>query len=58
MVDSMTIGAGEVVLEYWNGSWVEFNGMTKDSDAPFAYHAKDYFEQTQSTHTLFDIEMT
>ncbi len=57
--DSMTIGSGEVLAEYWNGStWTEFNGMVKDGDPPFSYHAKDYFEQTQSTHINYNIEMT
>jgi hypothetical protein len=57
--DSMTVGSGEVVLEYWNGTaWTEFNGMSKDSEISFEYHAKNYFEQSEPTHILYDINMT
>ena len=39
------IGAGEIALEYWNGSsWIEFNGMVTDGDVPFLPYAKQYFE--------------
>lgn len=59
MLDSMTLGAGEVVAEYWNGStWTEFNGMVTDGDEPYYPYAKSYFEQNLSTHIRYNIEMT
>jgi hypothetical protein len=59
MEDSMTIGSGEVLSEYWNGStWTEFNCMVTDGDEPFLPYAKQYFEQNGSTHIRYDITMT
>lgn len=57
-VDSMTVGSGEVIAEYWNGSaWTEFNSMVTDGSAPYAYNNKSYFEQTQSTHIRYTIAL-
>ena len=55
----VTPGSGAVAREYWNGSaWTEFNGMSTGSDSPYAYYAKDYFEQPVGTHIRYNIEMT
>jgi hypothetical protein len=59
IVDSMTLGSGEVVLEYWNGStWVEENAMVSESGAPYAPHAKNYFEQSVDVHIRYNIVLT
>jgi len=38
-------GAGDIIIEYWNGSiWVEVNGMEVDSDGKYYPHANNYFQ--------------
>lgn len=50
-----TIGAGEIVAEYWNGStWIEFNGCTVSSTPGFLKFAKNYFSQSGSYHIKYD----
>ena len=52
-------GAGEIVAEYYDGTfWQEFNGMVTNGNAPYAPHAKAYFEQEGSTQLRYDIDMT
>jgi hypothetical protein len=59
MEDSLTIGTGEVVAEYWNGSiWTEFNAMVTDGNSPFMPYAKAYFEQNEATQIRYASEMT
>jgi hypothetical protein len=60
VLDSMTIGSGAVVSEYWNGStWAEFNGMVTDGDEPYLPYAKRYFEQDSTFIQIrYDAEMT
>jgi hypothetical protein len=49
------VGAGEIVLEYWNGaSWIEFNGMVTDGSLPFLPYAKQYFEGLGSFQLRYD----
>lgn len=48
-------GAGEIVIEYWNGStWAELNGMETDSSDQYLPHAKDYFQDLGSHHIRYD----
>lgn len=48
------LGTGNIVLEYWNGSWTEFNGSTNLSGGSYWKYAKDYFGRTGSYHIKFD----
>lgn len=59
MLDSLQIGTGEILAEYWDGSlWTEFNAMVTDGDSPFLPYAKDYFEQTGYTQIRYDAAIT
>jgi hypothetical protein len=59
MLDSLEVGAGEVLAEYYDGStWTEFNAMVTDGDSPFLPYAKDYFEQTGAAQIRYDAAMT
>jgi hypothetical protein len=50
-----TIGAGEIVLEYWNGSsWATFNGCTSKSSPGYFKYAKDYFGLSGSYHIKYN----
>lgn len=52
---AITIGAGEIIAEYWNGSsWTEFNGCTVQSSPGFLKYAKNYFSQTGSYHIKYN----
>ena len=54
-----TIGAGEIIAEYWNGSaWTEFNGCTSESNPGFLKFAKNYFNQTGSYHIKYNPYIT
>ena len=45
-------GGGEIVIEYWDGSWVEVNGMEVTNDGKFFPRAKKYFESTGTSHSI------
>jgi hypothetical protein len=48
-------GAGEIVIEYWDGLiWAEVNGMEVDSSGGYYPHAKNYFQDTGSHHIRYD----
>jgi hypothetical protein len=54
-VDTASVlGSGEIVAEYWNGAWVEFNGCTVKSSPGFLKFAKNYFNQTGSYHIKYN----
>jgi hypothetical protein len=51
-------GAGEIVIEYWNGaSWAEVNGFEVDEEQGRFPHAKDYFERTGSAHIRYNSQL-
>ncbi|MCK5606780.1 hypothetical protein KAR91_33065 [Candidatus Pacearchaeota archaeon] len=45
---------GDIVAEYWNGAWTEFNGCTVKADKPFYKYRKDYFAQSGSYHLKYN----
>jgi len=48
------LGSGRIIAEYYDGSWVEFNGCTVQSSTPYLKFAKNYFNQTGSYHLKFN----
>jgi len=48
------LGSGDIVFEYWNGAWTEFNHMQTQSDRPHQSLANDKFTDTGSFQALFD----
>jgi len=48
------MGAGSIIIEYWNGAWTEFNGCTSLSSPGFLKYAKEYFERNGSYHIKFN----
>jgi len=49
------LGAGEIIIEYWNGAaWTEINGMEVDSTNQYFPHAKNYFQDTGSHHIRYN----
>ena len=48
------LGAGDIIAEYWNGAWTEFNACTVKSSGSYFKFAKDYFGQTGDFHIKFD----
>jgi hypothetical protein len=52
------IGAGEIVMEFWNGSsWESFNWMSTGADSPQYTHAKDQFTYTIPQQFRFNIDV-
>lgn len=50
-----SLGLGDIVFEYWNGSsWVEFNHMMVKSGNPYLSYANSKFEETGLFHINFD----
>jgi hypothetical protein len=49
-----SIGAGEIIAEYWNGAWTEFNGCTVLASPGFLKYAKNYFSQSGSYHIKYN----
>ena len=48
---AMTLGAGAVILEYWNGAaWVEVQHMAADADPDYGAHGNTIFERGASTN--------
>jgi len=51
-------GAGNIVIEYWNGSsWIEVNGMEVDSGVEYFPHAKNYFQEAGGKHIRYSQEL-
>jgi len=48
------VGGGEIVAEYWNGSWTEFTHMSVDSVGTYYPHAINIFERAQSEQVRFN----
>ena len=48
------LGAGNIVLEYWDGvDWIEFNGMEVDSGGGYFPHAKNYSQNVGGNHIRY-----
>lgn len=55
MIDTAaTMGGGEIIAEYYNGAWTEFNACTVLSEPGFLKYAKNYFDQTGSYHIKYN----
>ena len=48
------LGGGEIIAEYWNGAWVEFNHMSTEATTPFQTYAKNIFERVGTEQLRFD----
>lgn len=56
---AVTIGSGSIIAEYWNGTaWTAFNCMVTGSEPPYLPSAKNYFQQSYSTHIRYSIGIT
>lgn len=51
---AVTLGAGSIIAEYYNGAWTEFNGCISQSSGAFFKYAKNYFDQTGSYHIKYN----
>lgn len=53
-----TLGAGNFVVEYWNGSiWTPVNIMETDSDGSYYQYANNIFEDSGGRHIRYDIAL-
>jgi len=50
---AVTLGGGEIVAEYYNGSWTEFNHMSTESGGDYIPYAEQIFERTGSEQIRF-----
>lgn len=49
------IGAGSIVVEYWNGgAWVAINHLSTLSNSPYTQYAKNIFERTGSEQVRYE----
>lgn len=52
---AVTLGAGEIDVEYWNGSsWDHVHHLSTKSGAPYTSYAEDIFERAQSDQIRYN----
>ena len=52
---AVVLGGGEIICEYWNGAWVEFNHMSSASNGAHYPFAKAIFERVESEQIRFNL---
>jgi len=54
----VTLGTGDIIIEYWNGSiWAEINGMETDAGDKYLPYAENYFHNSGSYQIRYDSEL-
>lgn len=55
---AIVAGTGNIVVEYYNGSWAELNIMEVDSSSPYLPHGNELFQHIGSHQVRYTCDLT